>query len=208
MAKTTENNFAVPRFTLPSDKMQTFLNLAKSRGQIDIIKYNYIWRINNFSELCGQKSYEGIKSPSFSVSSNDSNGHSKVKMWSIYLFPNGETEKSKNYISLFVQPQLSSNMEGKFAFSILNNKMKKTNEISCTEMMQSTVDKQKWGLTKFIKRNFLLHSSEDLLAKDTLTILCEVTVNSIDIDTAIRVQVKAMSKFLKCARNSLWSHEK
>lgn len=182
------------QFTLSPESMKKFLHLPKPRGRVDIINTNYIWQIDNFSELCSQKSYEEIKSPTFSVTSKGCDGQSETKMWAILLYPNGQTEKSDKYISLFVQPQVSTSIEEQFTFSILDSKMKKANKIPCSDMMQSTVDGQKRGFTKFINRNFLLQSSDDLLPKDTLRILCEVTVNSINVDSKIPVQVKVTSE--------------
>ncbi|KAK1798205.1 hypothetical protein P4O66_000698 [Electrophorus voltai] len=89
--------------------------------QIKVVKFSYMWTINNFS-FCREEMGEVIKSSTFSSGAND-----KLK-WCLRVNPKGLDEESKDYLSLYLLlvscPK--SEVRAKFKFSILNAKGEET----------------------------------------------------------------------------------
>ncbi|CAB1342168.1 unnamed protein product [Coregonus sp. 'balchen'] len=63
--------------------------------QIKVVKFSYMWTINNFS-FCREEMGEVIKSSTFSSGAND-----KLK-WCLRVNPKGLDEESKDYLSLYL----------------------------------------------------------------------------------------------------------
>ncbi|XDV13455.1 hypothetical protein PO909_001856, partial [Leuciscus waleckii] len=96
--------------------------LANTCGSnIKVVKFSYMWTINNFS-FCREEMGEVIKSSTFSSGAND-----KLK-WCLRVNPKGLDEESKDYLSLYLLlvscPK--SEVRAKFKFSILNAKGEET----------------------------------------------------------------------------------
>lgn len=89
--------------------------------QVKIIKFSYVWSINNFS-FCREEVGETLKSSTFSAGSND-----KLK-WCLRVNPKGLDEESKDYLSLYVLlvSCCKTEVRAKFKFSILNAKGEET----------------------------------------------------------------------------------
>ncbi|KAG8140125.1 hypothetical protein E2320_002846, partial [Naja naja] len=91
------------------------------RELIKVVKFSYMWTINNFS-FCREEMGEVIKSSTFSSGAND-----KLK-WCLRVNPKGLDEESKDYLSLYLLlvscPK--SEVRAKFKFSILNAKGEET----------------------------------------------------------------------------------
>ncbi|CAO2644932.1 Speckle-type POZ protein [Lemmus lemmus] len=117
--------------------------------QIKVVKFSYMWTINNFS-FCREEMGEVIKSSTFSSGAND-----KLK-WCLRVNPKGLDEESKDYLSLYLLlvscPK--SEVRAKFKFSILNAKGEETKAMG----------------------DFLLDEANGLLPDDKLTLFCEVSV--------------------------------
>uniref|UniRef100_A0A8C6WAW1 Speckle-type POZ protein n=1 Tax=Nannospalax galili TaxID=1026970 RepID=A0A8C6WAW1_NANGA len=129
--------------------------------QIKVMKFSYLWTINNFS-FCQEEMGEVIKSSIFSSGAND-----KLK-WYLQVNPKGLDEESKDYLSLYLLlvscPK--SEVQAKFKFSILNAKGEET----------KATESKDWGFKKFIRRDFLLEEANGLSPDDKLTLFCEVGV--------------------------------
>ena len=82
-----------------------------------VVKFNYMWTINNFS-FCREEMGEVLKSSTFSAGAND-----KLK-WCLRINPKGLDEESRDYLSLYLLlVQCNKNeVRAKFKFSILNAK--------------------------------------------------------------------------------------
>ncbi|VDP10438.1 unnamed protein product [Soboliphyme baturini] len=138
--------------------------------QVKVIKFSYMWTINNFS-FCREEMGEVLKSSTFSAGAND-----KLK-WCLRINPKGLDEESKDYLSLYlllVQCN-KSEVRAKFKFSILNAKREETKAME-SQRAYRFVQGKDWGFKKFIRRDFLLDETNGLLPDDKLTIFCEVSV--------------------------------
>jgi speckle-type POZ protein len=89
--------------------------------QVKVIKFSYVWTINNFS-FCREEVGETLKSSTFSAGAND-----KLK-WCLRVNPRGLDEESKDYLSLYLLlvSCCKSEVRAKFKFSILNAKGEET----------------------------------------------------------------------------------
>ncbi|ESO05924.1 hypothetical protein HELRODRAFT_93853 [Helobdella robusta] len=138
--------------------------------QVKVIKFSYIWTINNFS-FCREEMGEVLKSSTFSAGVSD-----KLK-WCLRVNPKGLDEESKDYLSLYLLLVAcnKSEVRAKFKFSILNSKREETKAME-SQRAYRFVQGKDWGFKKFIRRDFLMDESNGLLPDDKLTIFCEVSV--------------------------------
>ncbi|CAO2597554.1 Speckle-type POZ protein-like [Lemmus lemmus] len=117
--------------------------------QVKVVKFSYMWTINNFS-FCREEMGEVLKSSTFSSGPND-----KMK-WCLRVNPKGLDDESKDYLSLYLLlvscPK--SEVRAKFKFSLLNAKREETKAMG----------------------DFLLDEANGLLPDDKLTLFCEVSV--------------------------------
>ncbi|XP_015604186.1 speckle-type POZ protein isoform X2 [Cephus cinctus] len=138
--------------------------------QVKVVKFSYMWTINNFS-FCREEMGEVLKSSTFSAGAND-----KLK-WCLRVNPKGLDEESKDYLSLYLLLVScnKSEVRAKFKFSILNAKREETKAME-SQRAYRFVQGKDWGFKKFIRRDFLLDEANGLLPDDKLTIFCEVSV--------------------------------
>ena len=138
--------------------------------QVKVIKFSYVWTINNFS-FCREEVGETLKSSTFSAGSSD-----KLK-WCLRVNPKGLDEESKDYLSLYLLlvSCCKSEVRAKFKFSILNAKGEETKAME-SQRAYKFVQGKDWGFKKFIRRDFLLDEANGLLPDDKLTLYSEVSV--------------------------------
>ncbi|XP_036092306.1 speckle-type POZ protein-like isoform X3 [Rousettus aegyptiacus] len=138
--------------------------------QVKVVKFSYMWTINNFS-FCREEMGEVLKSSTFSSSPSD-----KMK-WCLRVNPKGLDDESKDYLSLYLLlvscPK--SEVRAKFKFSLLNAKREETKAME-SQRAYRFVQGKDWGFKKFIRRDFLLDETNGLLPDDKLTLFCEVSV--------------------------------
>ncbi|KAL7384628.1 hypothetical protein ABVT39_005852 [Epinephelus coioides] len=138
--------------------------------QVKVVKFSYMWTINNFS-FCREEMGEVLKSSTFSSGPND-----KMK-WCLRVNPKGLDDESKDYLSLYLLlvscPK--SEVRAKFKFSLLNAKREETKAME-SQRAYRFVQGKDWGFKKFIRRDFLLDEANGLLPDDKLTLFCEVSV--------------------------------
>lgn len=138
--------------------------------QVKVVKFSYMWTINNFS-FCREEMGEVLKSSTFSSGAND-----KLK-WCLRVNPKGLDEESKDYLSLYLLLVSCNKAEvrAKFKFSILNAKREETKAME-SQRAYKFVQGKDWGFKKFIRRDFLMDEANGLLPDDKLTLFCEVSV--------------------------------
>ncbi|KTG44992.1 hypothetical protein cypCar_00001697 [Cyprinus carpio] len=138
--------------------------------QVKVVKFSYMWTINNFS-FCREEMGEVLKSSTFSSGPND-----KMK-WCLRVNPKGLDDESKDYLSLYLLlvscPK--SEVRAKFKFSLLNAKREETKAME-SQRAYRFVQGKDWGFKKFIRRDFLLDEANGLLPDDKLTPNCKVSV--------------------------------
>uniref|UniRef100_A0A672RUU3 Speckle-type POZ protein-like n=1 Tax=Sinocyclocheilus grahami TaxID=75366 RepID=A0A672RUU3_SINGR len=173
--------------------------------QIKVVKFSYMWTINNFS-FCREEMGEVIKSSTFSSGAND-----KLK-WCLRVNPKGLDEESKDYLSLYLLlvscPK--SEVRAKFKFSILNAKGEETKAME-SQRAYRFVQGKDWGFKKFIRRDFLLDEANGLLPDDKLTLFCEVSVvqDSVNISGQNTMNmVKVPDCRLADELGGLWEHSR
>lgn len=146
--------------------------------QIKVIKFSYMWTINNFS-FCREEMGETLKSSTFSAGAND-----KMK-WCLRVNPRGLDEESKDYLSLYLLLLAcnKSEVRAKFKFSILNANREETKAME-SQRAYRFVQGKDWGFKKFIRRDFLMDEANGLLPNDTLTLFCEVSVEGDSVNVS------------------------
>ncbi|XP_074601020.1 BTB/POZ and MATH domain-containing protein rdx [Brevipalpus obovatus] len=146
--------------------------------QVKVIKFSYMWTINNFS-FCREEMGEVLKSSTFSAGAND-----KLR-WCLRVNPKGLDEESKDYLSLYLLLVSCNKTEvrAKFKFSILNAKREETKAME-SQRAYRFVQGKDWGFKKFIRRDFLLDEANGLLPDDKLTLYCEVSVVADSVNIA------------------------
>lgn len=138
--------------------------------KVDVQKFSYKWKIQNFS-FCREEMGEVMKSSHFSTD----NPNEKLK-WCLRVNPKGLDEESKEYLSLYLLLLSNkSEVRAKFKFSILNVKGEETKAMESQKAYRFVQGKD-WGFKKFIRRDFLMDESNGLLPNDQLTLFCEVSV--------------------------------
>ncbi|RWS31658.1 Kruppel-like zinc finger protein [Leptotrombidium deliense] len=154
----------------PTNEANTPVAESWCYTQVKVIKFSYMWTINNFS-FCREEMGEVLKSSTFSAGAND-----KLK-WCLRVNPKGLDEESKDYLSLYLLLVScnKSEVRAKFKFSILNAKREETKAME-SQRAYRFVQGKDWGFKKFIRRDFLLDEANGLLPDDKLTLYCEVSV--------------------------------
>ncbi|XP_035160895.1 speckle-type POZ protein-like isoform X1 [Callithrix jacchus] len=138
--------------------------------QVKVVKFSYMWTINNFS-FCREEMGDALKSSTFSSGPSD-----KMK-WCLRVNPKGLDDESKDYLSLYLLLVYCTKNEvrAKFKFSLLNAKREETKAMESQRAYRFEQGKD-WGFKKFIRRDFLLDEANGLLPDDKLTLFCEVSV--------------------------------
>uniref|UniRef100_A0A0K0F368 Speckle-type POZ protein-like (inferred by orthology to a human protein) n=1 Tax=Strongyloides venezuelensis TaxID=75913 RepID=A0A0K0F368_STRVS len=136
--------------------------------------FKYKYTIENFSQR-SEKTGEKIISPPFVV------GSKERSEWCLWLYPNGEEEESKEYVSVYLILLKPDTAKAKYNFFILNNKKKVRNiRLSKTicEFDKNDEDNRQ-GFPKFVKRDFLLSELNGLLMNGHLVIFCEAEITDL-----------------------------
>ncbi|XP_046917093.1 BTB/POZ and MATH domain-containing protein rdx isoform X1 [Dermatophagoides farinae] len=171
-SSSNNNASTASRAPSPPPNSETNSPVAESwcYTQVKVIKFSYMWTINNFS-FCREEMGEVLKSSTFSAGTND-----KLK-WCLRVNPKGLDEESKDYLSLYLLLVSCNKTEvrAKFKFSILNAKREETKAME-SQRAYRFVQGKDWGFKKFIRRDFLLDEANGLLPDDKLTLYCEVSV--------------------------------
>lgn len=156
-----------PTPPLPGDMSTSPVAESWCYTQVKVVKFSYMWTINNFS-FCREEMGEVLKSSTFSSGPND-----KMK-WCLRVNPKGLDDESKDYLSLYLLlvscPK--SEVRAKFKFSLLNDKREETKAME-SQRAYRFVQGKDWGFKKFIRRDFLLDEANGLLPDDKLTLFCE-----------------------------------
>jgi len=141
------------------------------------------WRIESFSA----QNAKYIESATFK-----STYKSAEIEFQLFLYPNGKGKPNRGYISLYLIPvrctERSLRVQYKFAIVKLNQKchayadqvrINHRNLFLFPNFIDNLFNSQEYyGATRFIARDTLLNEKNQFLIEDTLTILCEVNVQS------------------------------
>uniref|UniRef100_A0A0K0G572 Speckle-type POZ protein-like (inferred by orthology to a human protein) n=1 Tax=Strongyloides venezuelensis TaxID=75913 RepID=A0A0K0G572_STRVS len=93
---------------------ENIVSYASYNIESKVNKFNYICSIPNFS-LCSEKTGEKIISPTFVIGRKE---RSELCLW---VYPNGDQEDSKEYVSVFLALLKPDKTKIKHRFSILND---------------------------------------------------------------------------------------
>lgn len=141
-------------------------------GQIVINDIRFIWEIDHFSNQCKSVG-ESISSPIFSPGKAIDKCQTR---WQLVLHPYGESADCENFLSVYLTATDDVIGEGRacFKLSLLNGIREECHtSVSSCRMFK----KAEWGFPKFIKRDTLMNSKDDLLIQDKLIILCVICIN-------------------------------
>uniref|UniRef100_A0A0K0EVZ1 Speckle-type POZ protein-like (inferred by orthology to a human protein) n=1 Tax=Strongyloides venezuelensis TaxID=75913 RepID=A0A0K0EVZ1_STRVS len=133
--------------------------------------FKYVYTIENFS-LSPEKTGEKIISPTFVI------GSKERSEWRLHIYPNGNEEASKEYVSVFLTLLKPDKAKAKYKFSILNDKKEEEN-VKFVTKSEDFVKDMDLGFSQFVKRDFLLNESNGLLTNNKLTIQCEAEITDL-----------------------------
>uniref|UniRef100_A0A0N5BZ90 BTB domain-containing protein n=1 Tax=Strongyloides papillosus TaxID=174720 RepID=A0A0N5BZ90_STREA len=148
--------------------------------------FKYMYTIENFS-LRTEKTGEKIISPIFVI------GSKERSEWRLEIYPNGQGEKSKEYVSVFLTLLKPEKAKVKLRFSILNDKEEEKN-ISIEDNIIDLNKGSGWGFPNFVKKDFLLDRSNGLLINDKFTIICEAEITDLKYENSIPYDVLYISQ--------------
>uniref|UniRef100_A0A0N5BS27 Speckle-type POZ protein-like (inferred by orthology to a human protein) n=1 Tax=Strongyloides papillosus TaxID=174720 RepID=A0A0N5BS27_STREA len=152
----------------PKRRWNNISNDASCDILTNVTKFNYAFPIQQFS-FNRRNTGEGIKSGTFVT------GWKDTSEWYLNIYPNGQTEESKDYVSVSLVLLKPDKAEAKYRFSILCDKEKKKN-VSDSHMSKEFIKNEGLGFPKFVKKDFLMDKSNGLLNDGKLTIICELSV--------------------------------
>uniref|UniRef100_A0A0N5BGN5 BTB domain-containing protein n=1 Tax=Strongyloides papillosus TaxID=174720 RepID=A0A0N5BGN5_STREA len=134
----------------------------------NIEKAGIVWAIDKFS-ICKEKPGELRQSPIFSSNTDD-----KIK-WSLLMYPNGNEDKNKDFISLYLKWEEIDNIDVRamWIFYVKNFEGEKK-YIKFTNTTKFNRNEMLCGNSKFFKRDLLLKSDSKFLVNDTLILGCEI----------------------------------
>lgn len=133
--------------------------------QVKVVKFSYMWTINNFS-FCREEMGEVLKSSTFSAGAND-----KLK-WCLRVNPKGLDEESKDYLSLYLLLVScnKSEVRAKFKFSILNAKREETKAMGKSNGMNNCINE----IYMYIKMKKLCQLNRQILIDYIPRMQCRV----------------------------------
>lgn len=152
---------------------------------------SYIWKMSNFSELC--KSSEKVTlcvSPLFKIGVGEA-----VKTCKMYLYPCGSSALCKEYVSILIECRNSVNPDAKISFSILDANLQIANETLSSVWITTADHVTKMGCSQFVRRDTLLDSNNRLLCNDTLTLVCHISLRSMDVRPVFPSELKINNDF-------------
>jgi len=132
------------------------------------IKYDHLWSIANFDTKMTMETGQILKSGSFSV-----NFKGESTEWSLEMYPNGERDNDKGYVSLFLtianHNVILEPVEVEAFFYIVNQQGVKNNSFKFKKLYRNRGDG--YGSKQYIK-----HSDINLPSNKIFTILCEMSL--------------------------------
>uniref|UniRef100_A0A0N5CEC7 Speckle-type POZ protein-like (inferred by orthology to a human protein) n=1 Tax=Strongyloides papillosus TaxID=174720 RepID=A0A0N5CEC7_STREA len=114
-------------------------------------------------------------------------GSRDIPMWYLNIYPKGQTEEFKEYVSVSLKLLAPDRTKLKLKFSILNGMGEEKTIVTVENFIELEKDND-WGIPDFVKRDFLLDKSNGLLVNDKLKILFEAEmIDSNDSDASTNV---------------------
>lgn len=185
--------------TLRFSKMSNELN-SNVFGQVNKTKAEtkicYKWVVNNFTSIDVVEG-EPILSPVFSTWIN--NIESK---WQLRFYPKGLSDPLQT--AIFIKHLNDMSVDASICFTVV----KLNNDIHKTLMGQHkfTETKKSYGLTNFIKQDFLTNEPSGVLINDALTIICEIAVET-SSSSAAQIEASESSLRLQQDLEKLFNNE-
>uniref|UniRef100_A0A0K0F323 Speckle-type POZ protein (inferred by orthology to a human protein) n=1 Tax=Strongyloides venezuelensis TaxID=75913 RepID=A0A0K0F323_STRVS len=189
---------------MTSNKLSSKTN-DQSNSKMIIEKASIMWVIDKFS-ICKEKPGECKKSPTFNSETDD-----KVK-WSLEMYPRGDANKNKDYISLYVVSEewKKIDLQMKVGFHVINAAGEKKS-LDSEYILKFNKSSGKYGYPKFFKRDFLFDRNNKFIINDTLILGCEIfyycssqnTVNTStisNINEPLNTLVKDFSNLLESSK--------
>ncbi|XP_046406325.1 speckle-type POZ protein-like [Ischnura elegans] len=133
---------------------------------VSVYRVCYAWTIPNF-RLCGTSTGDYVISPCFSPEED------RQMLWCIKLSPNGFTESSEGYLSLYAMLVDSKSPEvfARLRFCLRNNRGEDVNVMDEKET-RTFIQGKSCGFDKFILRDLV--QDEEMLRGGKLTVCCEI----------------------------------
>ncbi|XP_011877876.1 PREDICTED: speckle-type POZ protein A-like [Vollenhovia emeryi] len=161
------------RSNLPPSEIATRVKENWCWTQVNTIKFDCTWTINNFSYCYGKGRLEKtLKSTTFSA------GDNKKWKWYLELYT---TPLAQDYVSLtIIIDEGKKEVNGNFTIYILNAKKEKIEQAVVNKSVSTLSGyRATYDIVRFLKKDYIsLYPAHTLLPNDTLTILCELSINT------------------------------
>lgn len=139
-------------------------------GELSLVQTKYKWVIDNFCTGC-MKTGQSLRSPKFST-----NYGAETINWYISVYPKGDEDSSKDWISVYLTSISTTNFKAAVTFKILYSQNKVVESSVSSNALFSKNDV--WGFEQFMSRQCIMDPDYDILTDGRLTIVCELTVNA------------------------------
>lgn len=146
----------------------------------DFSEISFKWTIERFS-LYPDETEDLVESPLFG-------GDGEDESWRLQLFPGGNREECKGFVSLHLLYIGSSVITVDFEMKIEDANGKLVDHVAEEAESENSFSHSVfeaddgWGYCKFIERKKLFGDAKDLLPNDTLTVVCRMKVYADPID--------------------------
>ena len=143
--------------------------------KVKVVRVSHTWTIENFT-FCGLANGGHLSSRVFSANNSE-----LTPKWRLKLYPKGDLEDDKEFISLFLSKVSPAKMTHKVtvSFSIINSDGAKTNTINMEEEFNVG---ESWGWDRFVERDSVIKCASVYLPDGNLTIKCDIAYA---VDTVI-----------------------
>ena len=132
-----------------------------------MINFSHTWVIKNFTFFLDEKF---IHSPPFAAENDPGT------KWYLEIYPRGDGEENKDYISLHLclESSEAESIQVKFSLALMNGCARLFKELKVQGVRKFTSGKG-WGWSKFILRDSLLKNEEADLPGDKLVVRCKIS---------------------------------
>jgi len=150
------------------------------------VKFRYAWKLEKFSEMCKtKKNGEYFSSSMFTMKGPDD----KETNWKITLYPKGNKSENSDYLSVFLYNESKADVTVAVDFSLLDHH-KIPGLHSSSNIVFNGTPNWGWGQPKFVKLKALKKHSSVWIPKDSLTLICDITIIGVKEPVAVVAESK------------------
>ena len=140
-----------------------------SRTKVDKeVKFGFAWTFEKFSDR-PEETGKCVSSRTLIMKGPDD----METKWKINVYPKGCSQRSDNYVSVYLSYESEAVVKTKYEISILGAAQKRYSKVSEEKTFTS---KSSYGISEFISHHVLKSQAALLLLNNSLTIHCDLTI--------------------------------